>query len=31
MISTSGAPDKVHANVTPDQVSTIIEELRTRI
>jgi NADH-quinone oxidoreductase subunit E len=31
MISASGAPDKVHANVTPKQVSEIVSELRTRL
>jgi NADH-quinone oxidoreductase subunit E len=31
MVSSSGAPDKVHANVTPDQVSEIIKELRTQL
>ncbi|MDR2500081.1 MAG: NAD(P)H-dependent oxidoreductase subunit E [Treponema sp.] len=29
MVSTAGQPDKVHANVTPDQVSEIINALRT--
>ncbi|MDR0628878.1 MAG: NAD(P)H-dependent oxidoreductase subunit E [Treponema sp.] len=31
MVSTSGAPDKVHANVTPKQVSEIINELRAKV
>jgi hypothetical protein len=31
MVSTSGAPDKVHANVTPNQVSEIINDLRSKL
>lgn len=31
MVSSSGKPDKVHANVTPDQVSEIIKDLRSQL
>jgi len=31
MISSRGVPDKVHANVTPDQVSEIINELKAQL